>query len=1273
MSNQTSLVHKILKNIWIAVAILIIFAAVFSSIFRTLTPWAKQYKGEVERRLSSLVHQTVSINSMEIGWYWFEPVLKLNDLTIKNSNKQTIQLKKLLIGVNVFKSLFHWQILPGILYADGMHLRANQKPQGWEIEGIETSSSANQQSSLQKTQELIGWLSQQDKVILKNVSIGMQCNNKQFIAIQTLNLSIANSGGFYKIKGDARLQNPSNTYFQLLGSVYWNPAKPSETKGQLYASAQHLKNAQWQNIIPQSYQMLKAGEGDLSLWLDLNEGTASQVQAQIAFNNMVWRTPYNNNNQKIKKLNANLSWKPTKEGWQFNADSIKVATTDSVWPENQFSLIHDKKQQSYQLFAKKILINSLLSQPIHWPAALQKVLVLKAKGTLTDTQLTVKENELFYLVTRFDRLSWQAKGSLPQVRNLSGVLNWQPEEGRLELDTEKATLEAHNYPKIDNLLVNGAIDWKELSHGMRISIERLVLSQPQFTLSMRGAIDEATKESVGMIRLATDFSGKNIQQWLPYLPKSHLKPKLYEWIVNNIKRMDDLSGTMEVAGMGQDFPFDNNNGTFAINAHVSGADLLINSQWQLIKNIEAFVKVNKRNLNVDMVHANAQGVPVKQLNLRIDDIGHDKENLLIHTIITGGAQKIVNFVLASPLKEKLSILKKITVDGLFALDLRVEVPLYTDKEEILAQGALNFKDNNILIKHQLVELPLQDVAGTLAFNEQGVLASSLVATGFSYPWHIKIQSLKEPTPITTVAVEGQWSVESLKSRINLPVLALLKGAFNLNSVLKITKNPDDFDNLNIKSSLQGLAINLPAPLGKAINDSVPLELNLDFNAKNTVRLKANYNGRLSTDIVFQEKNNLVDINSGEIRLGSANAKAQDTPGLALVGNLEGFDLQAWKSVIEKYSIKQADTSLLRFIQKIDLTFGKLTFLKQQFDKLSVKAKILANNDFAFSVQQEKIAADLTYQRQSNTLSGFVHYLHLTKFEADENKAATAIKPEQIPNLNLRIDDLEIGALRVGDVTLKSRSSANQLKIDYCRVNSPVYQFDIKGNWLLNDAVNQSQVQLKMHLTDLAKSLDRWQISPVVFADKGDMEFNGGWHGSIYNFSLPSLYGSMFLQLKNGRITHLSPETEEKLGLGKLLSVLSLQTIPRRLTLDFSDLSHQGYSFDVFKGNFIIKKGIMNTQDSYIDGPVAYASMKGDLNLVRKMYDMDLIISPHITASLPIVATIAGGPIVGIAAWVANKIINQSMQKITSYTYKISGPWKQPIVHQLTIVKKVEKK
>ena len=114
---------------------------------------------------------------------------------------------------------------------------------------------------------------------------------------------------------------------------------------------------------------------------------------------------------------------------------------------------------------------------------------------------------------------------------------------------------------------------------------------------------------------------------------------------------------------------------------------------------------------------------------------------------------------------------------------------------------------------------------------------------------------------------------------------------------------------------------------------------------------------------------------------------------------------------------------------------------------------------------------------------------------------------------------------------------------------------------------------------------------------------------------------------------------------------------------------RGFSYDIFKGSYTIKKGNVSTQDSYMDGPVAYVSMKGSLSLPKQQYDVVLKVSPHITASLPIVATIAGGPVAGIATWVASKIINQGMKQVSAYTYKITGPWNSPVVQQLSITQK----
>lgn len=1263
--------NSILKKVWVTTAIIIISLAVFSSIFRSLTPWAKQYKGEVEFHLSQILGQPVTIQTMETGWYWFQPVLKLQQITLNEGAKQSLHVDKLLIGINLFKSLWSWRIQPGILYIDDLHLTIREKDNHWSIDGISTNTIKDSDMTPEKTQQLLVWLSQQERLVIKHVSVFFHFGDGGLIPVSALNISVVNKSGNYKIRGDAKLEQTNSTYFQLLGHLSFDPYRLNNTQGKFYFSAKDVIPAQWQSVFPKTAERIEGGKGSISLWVDLNKGAVSSVQAQVKFKRLAWRLLHNKNSQVIQNLYANLSWKPDNNGWSLLADHIKLRAGGVSWPENQLSIKFDKTQHAYQLFVKSIIIESLLAQTMSWPALIQNIAQLKPHGVLSDTQLFIKESQPSYILTRFDQLGWNARDSIPQIDNLSGVLNWQPEEGRLELDSENTSVALKGYPAQNLTLLNGSFDWKELSNGLRVSIERFVLSKPELTISTQGTMDQVTAQSVGHVHLITEFSAKNLQQLVPLLPKEHMKIKLYNWLKEDVKRIETISGKMVIDGLAQDFPFDNKNGEFSITSHASGADIYINSKWPLIKDIEGYIRVRNRNFDVDIVNADFQGVPVKQMSLRIDDIGHDKESLLIHGVMHGSAQKMLNYVLVSPLRDKLNALKMLSIQGLLALNLRLEIPLYPENDDNLAKGILTFKDNTIIVKHELKKFPLEDVSGNLSFDEHGVTHSTLAATAFGYPLNIKIQSVQKPQPVTTIAVDGECTIESLKSRFDLPILSVLKGMFSINALFKLSDDPKDLNSMSLQSSLKGLVVNLPAPLGKTRDASAPLDVSLDFSSKNAFRLRANYNSRLSADLILQDNKGVFELQSGQLRLGSAQALNQNKPGLAIVGSLDGFDLREWKKVIDRFSTEQSKGILLKKLRAVNVTLRKLTFLKQQFNQLAIKGKLLANKEWSFNIEQKNIAADLTYNKSTDTLSGFIRRLHLAKIDnsIEDNELTTKVSPGQIPNLNLRIDNLSIGDIQIGDMTLKSRSTPARWVIDYCRIESPVYQFNVEGEWNQKGKSNLTKTVLKLHLKDLAKSLERWHITPAVYAQKGDLEFQGGWNGTIYDFSLASLDGEMYLQLKDGRITHLSPETEEKLGLGKLLSVLSLQTIPRRLKLDFSDLSHQGYSFDIFKGNFSVKKGIMSTQDSYIDGPVAYASMKGELDLVRRMYDVNLRISPHITASLPIVATIAGGPIVGFAAWVANKIINQSMQKISAYSYKISGPWKEPIVQQLTIVRK----
>lgn len=1258
----------IVKKCWMAMAILIIIMAIAFSIFRALTPWAKQYKGEVEHHLSTLLGQPVTINSMETTWYWLHPVLRLNQVTILDSQDHALKLNKLMIGINLFSSLWHWNIQPGILYVDDVHLTLRQVDNHWQIDGLRQDQKVTT-LEMDDYLPILAWLLQQQKIIVKNVSAMVYLNDGTLLPLSAINLLAVNHNGHYRLKGEAKLAQTMSTELLVLADMKLNPSQPSKVSGHAYLSIKRLLPAQWQVFFPQDSYHINAGKGKIEAWIDVSKGQLSSIQSTLRFRHLVWNKYGNPQSQSIQTLRANLAWLPTVRGWQLSGDQIQLIANGKSWPENAF-LLDKRRPQSYRIFVKNILLEPLLAADIDWPQVMQPILALHPQGSLQDTQIGITAGQADYILTRFNDLSWDNQENFPAFKDLSGVLNWQPTEGRLELDGENTVMMPHGLKPVTFTQANAAFEWKELSHGLRISMERLILSHPDFVLSARGALDEPFTPEARNLRLAAELSAHHVEQWLAYIPSQYLKPKLENWLKHDIKRIDKTSAQLVINGPLADFPFDKKPGEFSIASRLSGTDLLFNKKWPLINDIDAYLRVDKRALNVDVFNARLKNIEVSQANLRMDDMGLDKETLLIHGQADVLFSKLKNYIFSTPLSRHFSKLKKLNIKQPLNLDLSLEVPLYPENDDILARGAITFNNNRALFHHTFNDVQFTNLMGSLAFDEHGVTDSKLNARLMGDPVAMQVKSMRQAQPYTEIKIEGDTTIDIMREKFDLPIFAFMDGSLKIISTITLTDDPNDLDNMQINTSLSDVNIDLPKPLGKSFNEKADLAIKVDFNPEKAVRLRFNYDNRLSSDLWFASRKGVLEFDKGEVRIGNGHALWKKQPGLQVAGTLPVFDLQQWRKAWSKIPTHSSSPGLVNNIQSVDLKVGNVIAWGKHYPKVAIAANKLNKDVWSCKLDQEDAVGTFRYQHSSNTLSGHFTRLYLAKSDLSKDKNGINLKPNDIPNLDLTIDSFKWGAIDVGNIALKSTSKPATWHLDYCKIKAPGYLLSMTGDWKQSGLKNNTDVQATIQINDLAQSLKHWHITPAVDAHQGNIQFKGAWPGAVNEFALTKINGDMYIELKDGRITNLSRETEEKLGLGKLLSILSLQTIPRRLKLDFSDLSNAGYSFDIFKGNFALQNGVLNTNNSYIDGPVAYASMKGDLDVVKQLYDVELHISPHITASLPIVATIAGGPIAGVAAWVASKIINQGMQQVTGYTYKISGPWLDPIVQQVSIFKKV---
>jgi uncharacterized protein YhdP len=153
-------------------------------------------------------------------------------------------------------------------------------------------------------------------------------------------------------------------------------------------------------------------------------------------------------------------------------------------------------------------------------------------------------------------------------------------------------------------------------------------------------------------------------------------------------------------------------------------------------------------------------------------------------------------------------------------------------------------------------------------------------------------------------------------------------------------------------------------------------------------------------------------------------------------------------------------------------------------------------------------------------------------------------------------------------------------------------------------------------------------------------------------------------VENGQFAQLEP------GVGRLLGVLSLQALPRRITLDFRDVFSQGFAFDQVSGSIQMKKGVLRHRRPRTLRPGGRLHERRgrcgeeSQNLRVKSSRPCPSRSPSVPPSPPPGAI---HPMVGVAAYLVQKALRDPVEKLFSFEYAVTGNWSDPKVEKLAAV------
>jgi uncharacterized protein YhdP len=151
---------------------------------------------------------------------------------------------------------------------------------------------------------------------------------------------------------------------------------------------------------------------------------------------------------------------------------------------------------------------------------------------------------------------------------------------------------------------------------------------------------------------------------------------------------------------------------------------------------------------------------------------------------------------------------------------------------------------------------------------------------------------------------------------------------------------------------------------------------------------------------------------------------------------------------------------------------------------------------------------------------------------------------------------------------------------------------------------------------------------------------------------------MHLDVQTGQFLKAEP------GLAKLLSVLSLQALPRRLTLDFRDVFSNGFAFDFMRGDVQITDGVARTNNMQMKGVNAAVLMEGTADLVQETQNLHVVVVPEINAMTASLVATAINPVIGLGSFLAQVLLRGPLIAAATKEFRIDGSWDDPQVTAL---------
>lgn len=1261
--------------LWLTVTVLV-FLAITVTALRITLPQLNHFQPQIQAWINQGSGLDFEVSDIHGFWRNSHPSISLKGVKANTPESSGIHFSAETVEVelDLFQSVIQREPVVAELKIYQLNL---------DLTSVEWANT-EKAPELKPQGEQKGVLEQLDKLLLRQLdSFSLTQSKIDFLGIDGTprKLAIAklkwqNNDRQHLADGEISLANSDLNSAQVRAD-FVDFGSLADVSGEFYVSAQNVLITPWLTKYLKSETGIEKGQLSFSSWLTLERSQPVSAYVELESSELSWKE---GKRHELWIESGVLELEPKSEGWQVNAHSLNLSTDNKPWPE--LDLAFDWQPKQWRLNISQLDVASIAPLVKLAPdskATTDLLQKLALGGLIEDIRVSMGDSiESLKYSAELSQGTMSQWELLPGVHHLSASISGNLNKAKASVNLLDDVLPYGDVFQAPLNIKQGQVDivWQKEDSGWSLWADKVTAATPDLQVLGAFRLDFPNNRSP-FLSFYAEASLFNAGETWRYLPTLALGRDLTDYLSTAIQGGKVNAAKLLWYGELADFPYKKNDGMFQAWVGLKQAKFSFDTSWPPITDLQLDLLFQNDAMYLDSHSATLMDVTAKRITGRIPELA-EGGHIEIEAQAVAQGNAVRDYMTASPLVDSVgAALTAVQVDGKVESSFQLNIPFSGDKEA-RAWGYADLVDNHVTIESP--PMTLETVSGRVEFDNDVVSAAGLSADLLTQPVSIDFrgENLAQGYGVA-INVVGDWEVDPLTPYLGKRWLDPLEGHALWQMDINIQLNDVGFTyQIDTEADLKAVTSHFPEPLNKVSGAAGKARLQASGNQESiTARVQLpNFKYQAEIDI----RPDVPVLTDTNLVLGKGSFKISPVAGHQAQVRLNKLDLDNWIDLLasdqgpSEAVLAQMNTPEIPLPARIDVDAKELTLAGIEWNDVDFTAK-RKGLGWYMNLDSQEAKGEASYLEPYD-LSVSLQRLHVyvpkldsaeykdkTMFDVDAQQAPLISHfdrtfHQQVPNITLAIDDFWFQGYKVGKTHLDLQRQGEKLEWKQLTFESGSNKVDMKGWWQLNDTQSHTRFDVSMSGENNSDVMERFGISSGIQRAPFELNAQVEWDGSPWSGKIDTLKGEVNTKLGKGTISDVS-------GAARLLGLFSLDSIIRKMQLDFSDVFDKGMAFNSITGSGSIRNGVFLTNDIKMDAVAGEMTIKGLANLNTRTVDAEVNFTPDITSGIPVLTAFAVTPQTALYVLAITTVISPVVEVFTQVNYEVKGPLDAPIVKELS--------